>query len=296
MELEGMSKIIMDTINMLTGTLFTSLEDSIFPLLDKIVFLAKDFNTSTIDINKFEKSMLILSNSLLLLVAIIYITKAIFAHHMGIEYESPYKFFIRAVVFGIVMNSSFFVCSLFIEIVNYITEYVRAVGSLQSGKLSFASLRDIINSITTQEVVSNEPTFNLFSIDGIIKGLISFGSITLVLTYTLRFVMLKVLILISPLAFMSLISSATEGFFKSWYKSFLALLMLQILVAFILIIPFSIGDGMKKLDDMFLKLLIAGSIYALYKANDFIREFMGGIGIGANFQSGISGVRNLLSR
>ena len=107
-------------------------------------------------------------------------------------------------------------------------------------------------------------------------------------------IMIKVLVLCSPFAFLCLINHSTSGFFKSWYKCFLSLLLVQVLVALILLLPYAIIKDNST--SLFNKLLLIGSIYALLKSGEFLREFMGGIGITANFQSGISGLRNMFRR
>lgn len=45
----------------------------------------------------------------------------------------------------------------------------------------------------------------------------------------------------------------------------------------------------------FNKLLLIGTIIALSKSNQFVKEFMGGIGINADFKSGLSCIKSTLS-
>ena len=58
-----------------------------------------------------------------------------------------------------------------------------------------------------------------------------------------------------------------------------------------LLIPFSLLKDSNDL--LFNKILLVGSIMALLKSNQFVKEF---IGISTNFQSGIAGMRSLLSK
>ena len=52
--------------------------------------------------------------------------------------------------------------------------------------------------------------------------------------------MCKVLVLMSPFAFISLISNQFDGLFKGWLKEFCTLLCVQILVSIILVVGFSL--------------------------------------------------------
>jgi hypothetical protein len=207
---------------------------------------------------------------------------------MGSEIESPYKFFIKSIIFAIIMNCSLFICGQLINLSNYISSFICDLGELIFNRpLSFVNIINILNSSLSDD-------FNMFTLDGLISGMISFSSFALLITFALRYIMVKVLVLISPFAFLCLINKSTENFFKSWYKSFLSLLFLQILVALILLLPYAIiKEGA---DSLFNKLLLMGAIYALLKSNQFIKEFMGGIGISSNFQAGLAGLSSLIRR
>lgn len=101
--------------------------------------------------------------------------------------------------------------------------------------------------------------------------------------------MIRVFILICPFAILSLSIDKFNWIFKAWCKTFLSLLFLQILVALILLITFSLQYNA---NDVFSQLTYIGSIYALIKANSFLKEFMGGLTTDVNF--GMSTIKNLI--
>ena len=101
--------------------------------------------------------------------------------------------------------------------------------------------------------------------------------------------MIKVFILICPFAILSLSVDKFNWIFKAWCKIFLSLLFLQILVALILLITFSLEY---KQNDIFSELIYIGSIYSLIKANSFLKEFMGGLSTDVNF--GLTTIKNLI--
>ena len=96
----------------------------------------------------------------------------------------------------------------------------------------------------------------------------------LVFSYALRYVTLKIFVLLSPFAFLSLMTESTSWFFRSWYKNVFSLLFIQIIVDIVLLILFSIDYGS---DNLLHKLIHIGGIYALIRANSIAREFAGGI-------------------
>lgn len=152
------------------------------------------------------------------------------------------------------------------------------LGNISFGKeICFSSLIKELNKIISIE----GNNFNIFSLDGLMKSFITFGLFNLTFTYALRYIMLKVFILLCPFAILSLINKNSIWIFKSWSRIILSLLLLQTFISLILLIIFSISYN----NSIFSKLLYVGGIYALIKANQFIREFMGGLStdVHANF-------------
>ena len=92
--------------------------------------------------------------------------------------------------------------------------------------------------------------------------------------------------MITPFAFLTLINRSTSWFFKTWLRALLGFLLLQSFVSIILLVIFSLEFNSH---DLFSKFLYIGGIYALSKANSYVRELIGGIStdISTNF-SGIT--------
>ena len=124
---------------------------------------------------------------------------------------------------------------------------------------------------------------NVFSLDGIIKGTLTVSLLNLVFSYSLRYVMIKILILLSPFAFLSLSMENTALFFKSWYRNLFSLLFVQIIVSIILLLLFSMDYSKANLLNKFIYI---GGIYALIRANSIVRELFGGMS--TSVQSGMS--------
>jgi len=281
--------IILDTINSLCQSLFSSIDNAIFPLLDDLIFITPDITET----NHLEKIMghnantglLILANALLLAFILYYGIRRFTAFYNGQEVESPYQFFIRAIFISILMNFSLSICTSIVSFSYEISEFICSLGNQIFNKtISFSSFINILTNDTSK-------TFNLFSIDGILTSMLSISSFTLVLHFTFRYILTKILILLSPFAFLCLLNQTTSGFFRSWLKSFLSLLLIQIVVALILLIPFAILK--ENNSSMFHKLLLIGSVYALLQSNQFVKEFINGTGISTDFNNGINGIQSL---
>ena len=277
-------EIILNTVNSLCQTLFSSIDKAISPILDDLIFINQDIAE-----NKYlekilgtnpNSGLLILANALLLAFLLYYAIRRFSSFYNGQEVESPYQFFIRAIIIGIFMNFSLSICSGIVSFTYEITEFICELGNQIFHKdISLSSLFGILCSQTSS-------SFNFFSIDGILTSMLSISSFTLVLQFSFRYIIIKILILLSPFAILCLLNRPTSGFFRSWLKSFFSLLLIQIILALILLLPFAIikEDSTSILG----KILLIRSVYALLRSNQFVKEFINGTGISTDFNSGIS--------
>ena len=96
----------------------------------------------------------------------------------------------------------------------------------------------------------------------------------MVFSYAFRYVMIKLFVLLSPVAILSLSLSSTSWFFKSWLRNLFSLMFIQIIVAFVLVILFSMDYSSSNL---LFKFVYVGGIYVLIRANSFVKEFVGGV-------------------
>ena len=98
--------------------------------------------------------------------------------------------------------------------------------------------------------------------------------LNLILTYSLRYVLIQVFVIICPFAILSLLNESSERLFKVWLKNFLMLLFVQVLLSIMLMLAFSFDSIGNKLLQ---KLLFVAIIYAVSRTNHFMKEIVGGI-------------------
>ena len=229
--------------------------------------------------------ILLICNSSLIGLFLYFVISNFLSFYTFSNYQKPLSFVFKLLFYGIIMNCSFFFCEQIINIISLFSSSIRNIGELNYGNtICFASLIENLNST----ISIGKDSFNIFSLDGLIKGFISIGLFQLVFTYSLRYVLIKVWILISPFAVMSLILHSTSWFFRVWFRSFLTFMFVQIFISFVLLIAFSIDFS----DNLFSKLIIVGCIYALTKANSLVREWIGGVS--SEVSGGIAGIKSII--
>lgn len=273
----NLTELILNSINELFSKMFSSIDNTIYSVLDEVTFI----NNTILENDSFKKilgessqdGILLICNSLVLGFIIYYAINYLFSHLTYSKIDSPKQFIFKSIIFIAIMNSSLWICLEIINIISVITDGISYISQNLFGiQISFSNFIDNINK---NLYIQNE-AFNVFSIDGIIKSFTSFGLINLVFTYSLRYIMIQIFILLSPFAFLSLISNSSESFFRAWIKVFLSLLLVQILISLILLLSFSIELTS---NTNISKFLYVGIIYALSKATSYIKENFGGISI-----------------
>ena len=275
MENNNITQIIIDTINNIFQTLFSSIDNNLYNVLDNITFISSnilnDKNFENIFGTSTTNGILLIANSLLLAFILYYSIRYLMSHFTYHQTESPISFVMKLILFGIAMNCSYFIISFILDLNSNISLALRGLGESLFGKSVCFS--ELITTINTNMSI-NTSSIDIFSLDGLIKGTLSISLLNLVFSYSLRYIMIKVLILLSPFAILSLTLNSTSWFFKAWAKNLFALLFIQIVISFILLILFSMNYSSTNL---FNKFIYIGGIYALIQANSFVREFIGSI-------------------
>lgn len=266
---------IADIINELFGNIFSSIDNSIYELLDKITFI----DSSIIDNTSFSKlfgdksteGILLICNALILGIIIFYATNYLFSHLTYSKIQTPSQFIFKCVIFIGIMNESLWICSQIINIISLISSSIQYIGEQILGEeISFMNFIEKINDT----IYTSSFILSITSFEGIIKSVTSIGFITLIFSYALRYIMIQIFVLLSPFVFLCLINDRTEWIFKSWIKAFISLLLEQILIALILLLAFSMEFTS---NDTLSQIIYIGIIYALMKANTYMYMLFGGI-------------------
>lgn len=284
-------QVITETINNLFYNLFSSVDNSLYSVLDDLLFINLDiFNDKYME--KFlgtnsTSGLILICNSLIIGISLYYVCSLLLSHLTFSQVQRPSQFIFKLFFCAIAINFSYFLIQQIILIFSNISLAIREVGEGIFNKS--ICLSTFIQELNSTIYINTPSSFTMFSIDGLIKGFISLSFFNLAMSYSLRFIMLKVFILLTPFAFLCLITPNTSWIFKSWLKIIMSLLLLQILVSIILLISFSINTNSS---DISSKLIYIGAVYALIKANSFIRDFMGGLSTDINL--GISNISSFI--
>ena len=288
----NMSEIVINTINSIFSNLFTSIDTKLYEVLDDLTFI----NSNILNDKYFGKifgtsatnGILLISNSLLIAFILYFAVKYLTSNFTLSRTENPIQFIFKLIIFGIAMNSSYFIIGQILDINSNISTIIRSIGEdLFNQDICFSNLITAINS----NLEISAESLNVFSVDGIIKSTTTASLVNLVIVYALRYITLKIFVLLSPVAILSLCMENTSWFFKLWSKNLFSLLFIQIVVSLVLLILFSIDFSA---DSLMTKFIYVGGIYTLIKANSFVREFLVGYGISTDVNGNIGLVKGVI--
>lgn len=269
------SESIYNILNKLFSKLFSSIDNGIYTALDDLIFI----DEKILEKNNFSKilgtsntnGILLICNALIFGIVLFYATNYLISNFTLGKIQTPSQFFFKCIIYVVLMNCSIMVCTEIIKLISIISEFIKEIGEdLFKEKVSFANFLNLIN----EEVYLEESGLDIFSFKGIAKSFTSAGFLNLIFTYSLRYILIQVFVLLSPFAILSLILEKTEWFFKTWLKIFIALLIEQVFISIILVLGFSIGDTN---NSCFNQLLYIGVIYALIRCNSYVMQIFGGL-------------------
>ena len=271
-----MGENVLNNLNVLLEKFFGTVESEVFGLLDKLYRITpeilKEEPLKRFQVKDVNSNILLILISISILFIVFYLITYMLSMYNGYKQENIFKFVFKLAVFLILSSSSMYIVETVLDINNMFTEVILSIGKdVAKTEVSFEGLKECITDV--EKHMSNDAV----SIDGIIKGVVSLGASSILITLSIRYVTAIVLVLLSPIAIMFAASNNTYSLFLAWLKAFLINILTQNIIAVILIIPLSI----KETSELMYKIVLVGSIYLLYKINTFARELIN-ISGGAN--------------
>ncbi len=273
MQYENIPEILNNAISSLINNLLVSVDNNVFSVLDELVFVDTSILNDKYFVNFFSKSfsMVTFAKALLFGILIYYAVSYLFSFLTCNNFQKPAHFLVKFFFSAILIHFSSSICGYIIYFFELLTNIFRDVGiSIFSFHLSFSFIYEKFSLLFFSDLNSS---FQLFSFDGIVKSLISLSFVNLLFTYSVRFVFIKILLVSSPFAFLSISLDQSKWIFKIWIKNFIGQLCVQLFICVILLIIFSFNVSFSS---TVTKLLYLGSIICLIKASSFVKDFTSG--------------------
>jgi len=235
--------------------------DDLYEVMDKTAFLTSKFleigaNGEFLDeTQKIAEAILNLSNLVIWGVLLFFGFKSLFSYFLSKKVDVPWKFFIRMIVFGVFANASFFICYTGVFLAENCTDYIRSY--VGEDKISFSFLEEYSGG----EIDSDEEEIDAYTLDSLVTGFIYFSTFVTAVCLGGRYILIKVLMLLSPIFFILGGLKCSEKIFYKWCKCFIVLLFMQIFFCSVLGIFNSLSDGNK----LVLQILICSTMLILSK-------------------------------
>lgn len=136
----------------------------------------------------------------------------------------------RIIAAAILMNVSFFICQVLVDISNILGAGAAQLVQTVGGASSFSeSVTQQTSGLQTAVVASTAIAILIF----FLLGPVVLGFLAVFLTVAARYAIIVLLVLVAPLAFAAWVLPNTEQYFKKWWKLFINMLMLYPMVMFV---------------------------------------------------------------
>lgn len=155
--------------------------------------------------------------------------KCVFSYFISKKEEIPWKFFVRMIIFGILANSSMFICYTGVFFAENCTDYIREYVGKNNTSFSFLE-----SYFEKTEELDDEESVDVYTFDVLTSIFLYFSSFFMAICLGARFILIKSLILLSPLFFIAGGSKSCEKIFFKWCKMFFCLMFLQIIFCVVL--------------------------------------------------------------
>ena len=268
---------LINNLNEMCRALFNSVDKNAFKYLDELAFLDENkFKTSTeLDLigNNVYEGIIGIAISILIGIALYYIINYFIKKIINEEIENPYTFIIKAIIAGFFIIYIKDIILFAIGANNMISkEILNLTKTFFNEKVTFENILIKIN----EALYTQGQEFNVMSFDGIIKIYLIFGVINLIFEYSLRYVMIKIMFILSPVFIAFKANRKTEYLYNNWTKGIFSPLFMQNIIAIILVLStrFMVSSIIP-----INKIIYIGMIYALIKVNLFVKEMFGGVSI-----------------
>ena len=265
---------ILNNLNQLSTQFFQTVEEEVYKTLDKLVSIKVNILTeqplNSIFVNNSENAMILIANTLILFFITYYIFTQLISLFNGNKAENIYIFIFKVIIITLVINNSYFICETILDLNEKFEDIVSYYGKeITKNEISFTNLKERI--IDVQDFLNTD----LISLDGIIKGVISFGSITILINFSIRYVIIILLILLFPIFASMCLSNVTINMFFNYLKTLIMMLLTGSIVKIIMILPLVYKD----VDSIMYKIVLVGSIYVIYKLNTYVKEMFANINL-----------------
>ena len=260
---------IVSSIGIISEKLFKSIEGQAYDILDNIILIGPDILKNE-PLNKIFypdkiNFIIVIANAFIFFYAIYYSLNRIVNMYNGGNVESVYNFILKLTIISLLVNNSYYLCEeilSFNEIVNQTID--KSLSDIIKKDINFKNLKEEV--ISLKAAVKSE----FISLESIIKNTLSFFSISLLITFSIRYVTVILLIIISPFAIICLTSNLTRGIFKGWGKMLFINIIFQLFIKLLLVIPLLYSNK----DNTIYKIILLGTMYMIYRLNNFIRDIM----------------------
>lgn len=232
--------VINEVLETVSGLFSEAVSKEFYEMLNEITFLTVKFLGMNNSGDFFGETKLIadavqnLSSIFLWGCFLFYGFNCLFSYFISKKVDLPWKAFVRAVIFTVLINASSFICFSGVFLSENITGYLREF--VGDNIINFEIFEPVFSDINISE------ESDIFNFEVFISIFSYFSLFIISVLLAARFIILKILILTLPLFLSFGALKCTEKIFFVWGKCFFGMLFIEIIVCLMLYV-FSIQNS-----------------------------------------------------
>lgn len=180
---------------------------------------------------KIGNAILQISELCLIAIVLFFAFRCLFSYLVYKKQVLPWRFFIRIIVVGILAMGAYYLCFGAVFFTENITGYIRSY--LGEENISFEILNKRVEKLDFK-MTGEEEVINLADTDNVINICAHFSTVFVSISMGIRYFLLEILILFSPVFILFAGFEDTQPIFMWWLKVFGVLLSCQLFIAVLL--------------------------------------------------------------
>ncbi len=257
----------LDNISSILNVFYSSIKTEGYKFIDNISTITTDIfqkePLKSIYINKNMNSFSLIISAIVSGIILYYVFKTIISLYSNISVSNVYYLIIKIIIITIISSNSFSICKELININFLFSDTIKSfLEEISEEKIDYSFLEDNISTLEDFFDIANKTGIN-----GLKDSIICIYIFALVVFFSVRYFIINLCVILSPFAFICLISSKTKSYFYCWFKLFVFNLLIQSINYVIIYIPV-VSQNEK---EIYTPLLI-GSIIVMFKINQVIGD------------------------
>ena len=251
---------IFNNLNDILTVFYSSIKSEGYKFIDNISIISIDIFSKeplkSLSTGKNINNIILILNAIISGIILYYVFKNIISLYSNTSINNIYYFIVKIIIISIISSNAFDICKEIVDINYFLSDITKSfLEEVSNEKIDYRFLEDNISTLDDFFKFADKRGIN-----GLKDIMVCIFILALVAFFSVRYFIINICIILSPILFLCLISNRSKIYFYIWLKIFVFNLLIQTFNYIIIYIPVV----SKKEEDIYIPILI-GSIVVMFK-------------------------------